>query len=344
MASQDIPQTRRALRRVSHHVAEFVDEAIPARGSSDVLIRVRAVSLNYMDLAMLDDTFPWPAPPNIIMGADVAGEVVWVGDKVLLFEAGDRVVAIHNLDDVTGREVTARAPGLDVDGTLATYVVFTDVELVKVPDNLTWAEASIVPCSGVTAWSALNMRNNNLWGKTVLIQGTGGVSIMALSLAAKAGATVIATSSSDAKLQRAKQLGATHVINYKKNPNWDEEVLKLTGGRGVDIVVEQGGADSLLKSVQSIRRQGQISQVGFLSGEGQGDMFRLVQLLIMKKCSIVGIQVGSKGDLEDLMDFLRQPHFKLDSCIDRVFSFDQSLEAFDHMRKEDAIGKVVIEF
>ncbi|KAJ4865310.1 zinc-binding dehydrogenase domain-containing protein [Trichoderma breve] len=340
MADNNVPQTRRALRRRGPHVAEFVDEAIPSRGSSDVLIQVRAVSLNYKDLAMLDDNFPWPVPSNVIMAADVAGEVVWVGDKVTLFEVGSRVAAIHNLDNITGRELTARG----MDGTLATYVVFAEVELVKVPDNLTWAEASIVPCSGVTAWSALNMRSNNLWGKTVLVQGTGGVSIMALSLAAKAGATVIATSSSDAKLERAKKLGATHVINYKQNPNWDEEVLKLTGGLGVDIIIEQGGADSLLQSVQSIRREGQISQVGFLSGDGKGDLFRLVQLLIMKKCSIVGIQVGSKGDLEDLMNFLRQPHFKLDSCIDRIFSFDKSLEAFDYMRKGGAVGKIVIEF
>nr|WNZ75653.1 hypothetical protein [Trichoderma harzianum] len=344
MADNNVPQTRRALRRRGPHVAEFVDEAIPSRGSSDVLIQVRAVSLNYKDLAMLDDNFPWPVPSNVIMAADVAGEVVWVGDKVTLFEVGSRVAAIHNLDNITGRELTARAPGQGMDGTLATYVVFAEVELVKIPDNLTWAEASIVPCSGVTAWSALNMRSNNLWGKTVLVQGTGGVSIMALSLAAKAGATVIATSSSDAKLERAKKLGATHVINYKQNPNWDEEVLKLTRGLGVDIIIEQGGADSLLQSVQSIRREGQISQVGFLSGDGKGDLFRLVQLLIMKKCSIVGIQVGSKGDLEDLMNFLRQPHFKLDSCIDRIFSFDKSLEAFDYMRKGGAVGKIVIEF
>ncbi|KAL7916444.1 NAD(P)-binding protein [Trichoderma velutinum] len=344
MADQNIPRTRRALRRGGPHVAEFVDEAIPSRGSSDVLIRVRAVSLNYKDLAMLDDKFPWPVPSNIIMGADVAGEVVWIGDNVTLFEVGNRVAAIHNLDNITGRELTARAPGQGMDGTLATYVMFSEVQLVKIPENLTWAEASIVPCSGVTAWSALNMRTNNLWGKTVLVQGTGGVSIMALSLAAKAGATVIATSSSDAKLERAKNLGATHVINYKQNPNWEEEVLKLTGGLGVDLVIEQGGADSLLQSVQSIKREGQISQVGFLSGDGQGDMFRLVQLLIIKKCSIVGIQVGSKGDLEDLMNFLRQPHFKLDSCIDKVFSFDKSLEAFDYMRKGSAVGKIVIEF
>ncbi|UKZ47785.1 hypothetical protein TrVGV298_002014 [Trichoderma virens] len=309
MANQNVPQTRKALRRRGPHVAEFVDEAIPSRGSSDVLIRVRAVSLNYKDLAMLDDNFPWPVPSNIIMGADVAGEVVSVGDRVSRFEVGSRVVAVHNLDNITGRELTARA----MDGTLATYVVFPEVELVKVPDNLTWAEASIVPCAGVTAWSALNMKTNNLWGKTVLVQGTGG-------------------------------LGATHVINYKRNPNWEEEVLKLTGGLGVDIVIEQGGASSLLQSVQSIRREGQISQVGFLSGDGQGDIFRLVQLLIMKKCSIVGIQVGSKGDLEDLMDFLRQPHFKLDSCVDRVFSFDKSLEAFDYMRNGSAVGKIVVEF
>ncbi|RFU75136.1 hypothetical protein TARUN_7138 [Trichoderma arundinaceum] len=344
MTDHIIPQTRRALRRVGPAVAEFRDEPIPPRGSSDVLVRVRAVSLNYKDLAMLDDNFPWPVPSNTIMGTDVAGEVVWVGDKVSLFEVGSKVVALHNLDNITGRELTARALGQNIDGTLATYVVFSEHVLVKFPDNLTWAEASIVPCAGLTAWSALNMGTSNLWGKTVLVQGTGGVSILALSLAAKAGATVIATSSSDAKLERAKELGASHVINYKKNPNWEEEVLKITGGLGVDIVVEQGGAQTLIQSVQSLRRCGQVSQVGFLSGDGQADLFHLVQLLIIKKCSIVGIQVGSKGDLEDLMGFLRQPQFKLDSCIDRVFSFDNSLEAFDHLRKGNAVGKVVIEF
>ncbi|KAL7815922.1 hypothetical protein V8C44DRAFT_323380 [Trichoderma aethiopicum] len=344
MATQGIPQTRRALRRLGPRAAEFVDEAIPSRGSSDVLIRVRAVSLNYKDLAMLDDNFPWPVPSNIIMGADVAGEVAWVGEKVAKFTIGDRVVAIHNLDNITGREATARAPGQGVDGTLATYVVFSEVELVKFPDNLTWAEASILPCSGVTAWSALNMKTNNLWGKKILVQGTGGVSMIALRLAAKAGATVIATSSSDAKLTRARELGASHTINYKQNPSWEQQVLDLTGGLGVDIVVEQGGAQTLFQSVQSVKRGGQISQVGFLSGHGQGDMFLLVQLLIIKKCSIVGIQVGSKGDLEDLLDFLKQPQFKLEPCIDRVFSFDESLEAIDYMRKGGAVGKIVIEF
>ncbi|PTB79939.1 NAD(P)-binding protein [Trichoderma longibrachiatum ATCC 18648] len=344
MADQGIPETRRALRRLGPRAAEFVDEAIPSRGSSDVLIRVRAVSLNYKDLAMLDDNFPWPVPSNIIMGADVAGEVAWVGEKVAKFTVGDRVVAIHNLDNITGREATARAPGQGVDGTLATYVVFSEVELVKFPDNLTWAEASILPCSGVTAWSALNIKTNNLWGKKILVQGTGGVSMIALRLAAKAAATVIATSSSDAKLARARELGALHTINYKQNPSWEQQVLDLTGGLGVDIVVEQGGAQTLLQSVQSVKRGGQISQVGFLSGHGQGDMFLLVQLLIIKKCSIVGIQVGSKGDLEDLLDFLKQPHFKLEPCIDRVFSFDESLEAIDYMRKGGAVGKIVIEF
>ncbi|EGR49971.1 uncharacterized protein TRIREDRAFT_59649 [Trichoderma reesei QM6a] len=339
-----IPQTRKALRRIGPREAKFVDEAIPSRGSSDVLIRVRAVSLNYKDLAMLDDKFPWPVPSNIIMGADVAGEVAWVGEKVAKFKIGDGVVAIHNLDNITGRESTARAPGQGVDGTLATYVVFSEVELVKFPDNLSWAEASILPCSGVTAWSALNIKTNNLWGKKVLVQGTGGVSIIALSLAAKAGATVIATSSSDAKLERARELGASHVINYKQNPNWEQQVLDLTYGLGVDIVVEQGGAQTLLQSVQSVKREGQISQVGFLSGHGHGDMFRLVQLLIIRKCSIVGIQVGSKGDLEDLLDFVKQPHFKLEPCIDRVFSFDKSLEAFEYMRNGGAVGKIVIEF
>ncbi|KAL6874619.1 hypothetical protein HDV57DRAFT_511064 [Trichoderma longibrachiatum] len=343
MADQGIPETRRALRRLGPRAAEFVDEAIPSRGSSDVLIRVRAVSLNYKDLAMLDDNFPWPVPSNIIMGADVAGEVAWVGEKVAKFTVGDRVAAIHNLDNITGREATARAPGQGVDGTLATYVVFSEVELVKFPDNLTWAEASILPCSGVTAWSALNIKTNNLWGKKILVQGTGGVSMIALRLAVKAAATVIATSSSDAKLARARELGALHTINYKQNPSWEQQVLDLTGGLGVDIVVEQGGAQTLLQSVQSVKRGGQISQVGFLSGHGQGTCFSWFSCSSSRNAAF-GIQVGSKGDLEDLLDFLKQPHFKLEPCIDRVFSFDESLEAIDYMRKGGAVGKIVIEF
>ncbi|KAH6607129.1 hypothetical protein Trco_003442 [Trichoderma cornu-damae] len=317
MADQNIPQTRRALRRTGPRKAEFLDEPIPPRGSSDVLIRVRAVSLNYKDVAMLDDNFPWPAPSNIIMGTDIAGEIVWVGDKVSQLAVGDRVVVLHNLDNITGREVTFRALGHNVDGALATHVVFEEHELVKFPDNLTWAELTREP-------------------------GTGGVSILALVLAARAGATVIVTSSSDAKLERAKKLGASHVVNYKQNTKWEEEVLRLTGGLGVDIVIDQGGAATILQSLQSVKQRGQVSQVGFLSGEGQGDLFRLVHLLLIKVCTIVGIQVGSKGDLEDMMAFLKHSQLHLDSCIDGVYSFDKSLEAFNHLRK-GAFGKVVIE-
>ncbi|KAI5456965.1 hypothetical protein BGZ63DRAFT_495097 [Mariannaea sp. PMI_226] len=337
-----MPESRRVLRRQGDAVACFHDEPIPTLGSSDVLVRVHAVALNYKDISIFDGQFPWPTMPNGIIGTEFAGEIISVGDKIRLFKVGDRVVSLLNLDGITGRETTIQALGQNIDGTLADYVVMPESALVTIPEHLTWAEASVIPCAGLTAWSALNM-TSRLCGKTVLIEGTGGVSIIALILAVKAGATVIITSSSDEKLKRAKELGASHVINYKKNPDWEVEVLRVTGGLGADVVIEQGGAATLLKSVAAVKRRGQVSQVGFLSGHGQGDIFNLVKSLISKACSIVGIQVGTKRDLEEFMEFIGLAKLELAPGIDRIFPFEQSLDALDYMRKQNAVGKVVIE-
>ncbi|KAH8800922.1 chaperonin 10-like protein [Xylogone sp. PMI_703] len=343
----NIPLTRRVLRRESPGAVRFHDESIPSRGSLDVLVRVRAVSLNYKDVAAVDGKLPSGVPLGVleggIVGSEFAGEIMWIGDHVRLFKKGDRVVSLVNLDDITGNETSMRAFGHNIDGTLAQYIVVPENALVKIPQHLTWAEASVIPCAGLTAWSAMEM-NSRLTGKTVLIQGTGGVSLVSLLLAVRAGATVVITSSSDEKLLRAKELGATYTINYAKVPHWEQEVLSLTDGLGAHFVIENGGAGTLLKSVIATRNGGQVSQVGFLTNKSEGDLVDLVNTVIIKKCRIVGIRVGIKGGLEELMEFLSATQCQLAPCIDRVFQFEQAVEALDYMRGSTLFGKVVIEF
>ncbi|KAK5999210.1 Zinc-type alcohol dehydrogenase-like protein [Cladobotryum mycophilum] len=337
------PNTRRVLRKESAGVVQFQEEPIPEYGTSDVLIRVRAVSLNWKDAAIVDGRTSWAALPNGIVGTEFAGEVVQVGGSVRFFKTGDRVMSLINYDDITGNETTIQALGHNIDGTLAEYLVVPEIVLVKIPEYLTWAEASTIPCAGLTAWSALNF-TSRLAGKTVLLEGTGGVSLLALLLAVKAGAKVIITSSSDEKLQRAKELGATHTINYVKVPDWDQEVLKLTGGLGAHIVVEAGGAATFLKSVASVKRGGQVSQVGLMTTNSNGNFVDLIPMLIMKAVRIVGIRVGLKADLEDFAAFLEATQLPLSPCIDKVYKFDQSKEALDYLRSSSLFGKVIIEF
>ncbi|KAL7904481.1 GroES-like protein [Trichoderma velutinum] len=335
-------ETRKVLRRAALGHVEFSKEALPPRGPTDVLIRVRAVSLNWKDVALIDGRLPWPGITGGIVGTEFAGEVEWIGEKIRSLNAGDRVVSLINLEDITGRETTWQALGHNIDGTLAEYIVLPEDAVVKIPNHLAWVEASMISCAGLTAWSALKM-TSRLCGKTVLIEGTGGVSILALTLAAKAGAKAIVTSSSDEKLQRARELGAWRTINYRRCPDWEIEILKLTDGRGVDLVVEQGGAATLLKSVTAVGKGGQVSQVGLLTTESQGDLGELVNMLIMKACSIVGIRVGIKSDLEEFVEFLSATELSLTPCIDRILQFDQAAEALDYLRSGKAFGKVVVE-
>ncbi|KAH8812093.1 hypothetical protein F5884DRAFT_820108 [Xylogone sp. PMI_703] len=332
---------RKVYRRVGNNL-RLSEEPIPTLGTSDVLIKVHAVSLNWKDAAILYAKYPWRVVENGIPCADASGEVVSVGEKVTRLKKGDRVVALHDLENITGRETIARGLGQQVEGTLASHLIFAELELVKFPDYLSWVEATILPCAGLTAWSALDMVSR-IAGKTILIEGTGGVSLVALFFAVKLGAKTIVTSSSDDKLQRVKALGATHTINYKSNPEWEKDVLALTDGVGVDLVVEQGGASTFMQSVKTIRRGGRLSQVGLLTTESKGDFTTLVQLLIMKELRIVGIQVGTKRDLEELMDFLRISQLPLTPVIDRLFKFEDSEEAFKYLVSGSVFGKVVIE-
>ncbi|KAF9239048.1 hypothetical protein DTO006G1_4745 [Penicillium roqueforti] len=338
-----VTNTHKVFRRDGATIRSHI-EPRPLHGPSEVLVKVRAVSLNWKDVAVLDGRFPFPALENGISGTEFAGEVVSVGNKVKSFTEGDRVTSLIDLDAITGREKTVQGLGQNIDGTLAEYLVMPAESLVKIPDHLTWPEASMIACAGLTAWSALNMKSSNLCGKTVLIEGTGGVSLIALILAVRAGAYVIITSSSDDKLEKARILGASHTINYAKHRDWENEVLEHTGGLGVDIVVEQGGAATLLKSVSTVKKGGQVSQVGLLTANSEGDFVLLVQQLIIKACRIVGIQVGTKVDLEDFVELLRVTRLGLLPVIDRIFEFEQAPEACAYLQSGKAFGKVVVQF
>src|SRR5690606_21046474 len=232
----------------------------PSAGPGQVLVRIRAVSLNYRDLAVVQGKyFGGAVPRNLIPLSDGAGEVEAVGDGVTAFAPGDRVVATFTQGSPPA------ALGSPLDGTLAEYVVFPESGLLKIPEHLSFEEAATLPCAGVTAWNALMEGKITRPGDTVLTLGTGGVSILALQIAKAAGARVIVTSSSDEKLARAKALGADATINYRRTPSWDQEVLALTSGRGADHIVEVGGAGTLPRSLHAVAQRGEIVLIGVLT-------------------------------------------------------------------------------
>jgi NADPH:quinone reductase-like Zn-dependent oxidoreductase len=228
--------------------------------------------------------------------------------------------------------------GSPIDGNLCEFAVFNERDAVHIPSNLSFIEASTLPCAGVTAWHALMEVGRPLKaGDTVLTLGTGGVSMMALQLARNAGATVISTSSSDEKLERVKALGATHTINYKTHPEWHEQVMNLTGGKGVDCVVEVGGAGTLSRSMQSIAYSGKIGMIGVLSGfEGDTNPHPVM----FKGGSMHGIFVGNRAMFESLNRAIEVND--LHPVIDRVFSFDEAPLAYSWMQGQSHFGKIVI--
>lgn len=266
---------------------------------TSVLIKVHAVSLNYRDANISNGGNPWPVIPHGIICNDAAGEVIAVGQGVQTLAVGDRVGPIIDTENITGRESTRSWLAADEDGVLADYLVFDERKVCKLPTHLDWVEASIIPCAGVTAWTALK---NTSIGQSVLIQGmcliswcpayakdlrgTGGVSMFALKLARAAGLKVILSSSSDDKLKDMKERFSSPpllTVNYAKNPAWHEEVLKYTNGAGVDLVIEVGGTQSLVKSMKCTRRGGIISQVGYLSKQNVNELEEFLPLLIDRR-------------------------------------------------------------
>lgn len=305
-----------------------------------VLIRIRAVSLNYRDhMVVIGQYMGGAVSRDTIPLSDGAGEVVAVGPGVTRFKVGDRVAGTFFQVWVEGpRTKFAPALGVPLDGTLAEYIALHEDGVVAIPPGLSFEEAATLPCAGVTAWSALMVLGRAVKpGDTVLCLGTGGVSVLAMQFARAAGANVIITSSSDAKLERARQLGAAFGINYKTHPEWDKEVLRLTNGRGVDHVVEVGGVGTLARSYQCIGFGGKIALIGFLGGmTGQQEPYALM----MKGGSLHGVGVGSTAMFEEMNRAIEVNGIK--PVVDQTFAFDDTAEAFRQFSTGNFFGKVVI--
>ena len=311
----------------------------PKAGPGQVVVRVRATSLNYRDLMVVKGAYARNLPLPLVPLSDGAGEVAEVGPGVAKFKPGDRVAGCFFSDWGDGplnESASKSALGGAVDGMLAERVALPEGGVVKVPDHLTFEEAATLPCAALTAWHALMEGGGLKAGETVLVQGTGGVSLFALQFAKVAGARVIATSSSDAKLARARELGASDGINYKTTADWDVAVRSLTGGLGVDHVVEVGGAGTLPRSVKAVRLGGHIPLIGVLTGGGEFDP----RPLLMRNIRLQGIYVGSRLMFEAMNRAIAL--HKLKPVVDRVFPFDQAVEAYKHLEGGSHFGKIVI--
>jgi NADPH:quinone reductase-like Zn-dependent oxidoreductase len=311
-----------------------------------VLIKVHAVSLNYRDLMMVRGVYnPKMALPRIPC-SDGAGEVTAVGEGVSRVRVGDRVCGIFMqrwLDGPLTAEKSKAALGGDVDGMLAEYALLDQDGVVRFPEHLSYEEAATLPCAGVTAWNALHHAGEPGHparpGETVVIQGTGGVSIFALQFAKLLGAKVIGTSSSEEKLRRAIALGLDAGCNYKERPEWSGWVSEMTGGRGADRIIEVGGAGTFGQSLRAARVGGVIAQIGVLSGAATSEPIALTPIL-HKQLHVQGIYVGSRAMFEEMNAAIAKAG--LHPVIDRVFDFDQVREAFSHMQSASHFGKIVI--
>ncbi|NQX69264.1 NAD(P)-dependent alcohol dehydrogenase [Paenibacillus alba] len=322
------------------HVKQ-VEREMPIPGPNEVLIKIRAVALNSRDLGVIAGIYQPDLSNPLVLTSDAVGEVVALGAQASKFGVGERVSGIFTQSWIAGEASQANwgsTLGSPLDGMLAEYVVLPEQGLVQVPDYLTDAEAATLPCAGVTAWHAIVEEGGVKSGDTVVVQGTGGVSLFALQFAKLQGASVIATSSSDEKLEKARQLGADFGINYRAQPEWENEVLKLTGGRGADHIVDVGGASTLNHSISALRVGGRISIVGLLSG-GSVEGFQVVPAIV-RKVRLQAINVGSRAMFEAMNRAITQ--HTLHPAIDRVFSFEQAIEAFDYLQNGSYFGKICI--
>jgi len=351
-------------------------EAVPKPGAGEVLVRIKAVSLNYRDTEgerRLDGISPDDARrlmhcvvamglyghhktidatsnQPLVLCSDMCAEVVALGSNVLSWKAGDRVMGTFCQDHLTGQiqaQQMGSGLGLPLDGVLQDYRVVPEHGLVKVPDYLTDEEASCLPVAAVTAWMSVNglrpLGQAGGKGEVVLLQGTGGVSVSGLQIAKASGATTIVTSSSDEKLSRVKELGADHVINYRTTPDWHDKVMELTGGNGADIIFEVGGARTLRKSFKCASFGAVINSIGYVTGkqdDPNDDLTNINVLALTRTVTLKGIINGPKDRFEELCDFYAKHQVR--PVVDRVFDFDQAKEALQYLFSGSHFGKVVI--
>ena len=318
---------------------KLADRPTPEPGHGEVLVRMRASSLNYRDLLTVSDPvargLPFPRIPN----SDGAGEVIGVGPGVTRFKVGDRVASCFFQRWEDG-EITAdgmaSALGGAMDGVLAEEVVLSERAVVAIPDHMSFVEAATLPCAALTAWHGIVEKGGLKAGDTVLCIGTGGVSIFGLQIARMAGARAVVISSSDAKLERAKALGAWGTVNYRTTPDWEKGVLEATGGKGVDHVLEVGGAGTLPRSIASTRISGHLALIGVLTG---GEISPA--LIFRNSLRVSGIYVGSRAMFERMNRAFTAAELR--PVIDKTFAFDQAREAFHYLKAAGHFGKVVVE-
>ncbi|KAJ7161922.1 alcohol dehydrogenase superfamily protein [Mycena crocata] len=321
------------------------DVPLHAPKLNEVLVKTHAVSLQFRDLLIANKQYPSPVQPNLVPCSDMAGEVIAVGEDVKRWKAGDRVCAnffLDKLNDEQTEETDSSALGGAVHGVLTEYRTFPAHSLVEIPPHLSYEEASTLPCAAVTAYNALLSGYAPLKaGDTVLIQGTGGVSIFALQFAVASGATVIATSSSPEKLKVVKKLGAAHVINYRETPDWDKEARKITKGRGVDKVIEVAGNATLQRSIDSVKLAGSIDIIGLVGGNDVPPVDIIVPT-IFRSLKIRGLYVGSVPQFQNMNRLIAANPETTRPVVDRVFPFEEAKAAFAYLASQAHVGKVVI--
>jgi NADPH:quinone reductase-like Zn-dependent oxidoreductase len=318
---------------------KIIERAAPRPAHGEVLMRVRAVSLNYRDLALIRGGMAAMMKLPLVPVSDGAGEVLEIGPGVTRVKPGDRVAAIFTQNWIAGPPSAnnySSSLGGGIDGMLSEQVVLNENGLVRIPDYLTYEEAASLPCAAVTAWNALVTVGKLKAGDSVLVMGTGGVSIFALQFARMHGARVIATSSSDAKLKRLRGMGASDVINYRTTDKWEKRVLELTGGAGVDHIVEIGGAGTLPKSLAAVATGGRISLIGILTGLGEVNPMPI----LFKSACVQGILVGSREMFEEMLRAMEANEMR--PVIDRRFPFEQAPEAYRYLESGAHFGKVCI--
>jgi NADPH:quinone reductase-like Zn-dependent oxidoreductase len=331
----------------AYEISEFgidklriVERDVPRPGAGEVLVKLHAASLNYRDVMVASGSYnPRMKLPAVPL-SDAAGEVIESGEAVTRWTVGDRVCSTVIPGWVDGgptAEASKTAIGAgNFEGVLQEYRIFHEDAIVAAPRHLSFEEASTLPCAALTAWHALAVSGRLQPGETVLTLGTGGVSVFAVQFAKLLGAKVIATSSSDEKLERIRQLGADAGVNYREQPDWDKVVLELTGGRGVDHVVEVGGAGTLQRSVKAVRTGGHIALIGALDSSGE---FNPIPVF-MKAIRMQGIFIGSRAMFEEMNAKIGAE--LLIPVIDRIFEFGQAKDALRYMGTGSHFGKIVV--
>jgi len=318
---------------------KLTDAPVRRPGPNEVLVKVHSASLNRRDIMIVQQKGTTSQRDNFVPLSDGAGEVVEIGSGTTRVHVGDRVAAIFHQNWLSGRRspMPPAALGGDIDGMLSQYATLSEQGLVTLPSHLSFDEGATLSCAAVTAWNGLDVYHRVQRGDYVLLLGTGGVSIFGLQFAVAAGAKAIVISSSDTKLQRAKELGAVGTINYHTFPEWDKKVRALTGDIGAHHVLEIGGHDTLPHSLASLAMGGHVALIGGLSGfSGEIPVMALLGLT----GSASGFNVGSRADFEAMNSFIEK--YRLKPIVDHVFDFTEAQSAYDYMESDKHVGKVII--